>query len=258
MKKLNNEILYGLIDHNNSLLIDKILNKFDKINDDKNEVNNGQIDYEKYFILIICLYKRDENIIKKILKIFKENQFNFDKINVHFRSILSLIINEFMYLIEENDKIKAYKSMFNYYEKMHCYWLYPESNDFEKSLNNLNNGFSFEILDFYFENKDVKDIQSIDDIIVDYFFNYLIQLNNENNNGGDLFNYLYEIGVSQNFDINDENLNKIYKAYLKFVENDNLDRQKLRNYIDENYLDLKNINGKDKINKLKEKLNINY
>ena len=163
-----------------------------------------------------------------------------------------------MYLIEENDKIKAYKSMFNYYEEMHCYWLYPESNDFEKSLNNLNNGFSFEILDFYFENKDVKDIQSIDDIIVDYFFNYLIQLNNENNNGGDLFNYLYEIGVSQNFDINDENLNKIYKAYLKFVENDNLDRQKLRNYIDENYLDLKNINGKDKINKLKEKLNINY
>ena len=258
LKKLNNEILYGLIDHNNSLLIDKILNKFDKINDDKNEVNNGQIDYEKYFILIICLYKRDENIIKKILKIFKENQFNFDKINVHFRSILSLIINEFMYLIEENDKIKAYKSMFNYYEEMHCYWLYPESNDFEKSLNNLNNGFSFEILDFYFENKDVKDIQSIDDIIVDYFFNYLIQLNNKNNNGGDLFNYLYEIGVSQNFDINDENLNKIYKAYLKFVENDNLDRQKLRNYIDENYLDLKNINGKDKINKLKEKLNINY
>ena len=163
-----------------------------------------------------------------------------------------------MYLFEENDKIKAYKSMFNYYEEMHYYWFYEESNDFENSLNNINNGFSFEILDFYFENNNVNDIMSIDDIIVDYFFNYLIQLNNENNNGGDLFNYLYEIGVNKNFDINDKKLNKIYKAYLKFDGNDNLERKKLCNYIDENYLHFKNINDEDKINKLKEKLNINY
>ena len=230
--------------------------KFDKISNDREEGQSGEIDYEKYFILIICLYKRDENIIKKIFEIFKKNEFNFYKINQDFRYILPLIINEFMYLFEEKDKIKVYKSMHQYYEEMQYFLFYPNNKYFKDSLNNINRGFSFDILDFYFEKNDIKNIESIDDIIVDYFFNYISKLNDKNNKGGNLFDYLYEIGVDKSFNINNIRLNKIYEAYLEFVNHMDIDRKKLCNYIDEKYLKLKNINNKDKIINLKKVLKI--
>ena len=254
--KSYNELKYGVIDYNNLDLIEKILIKFDKISNDREEGQSGEIDYDKYFILIICLYKRDENIIKKIFEIFKKNEFNFYKINQDFRYILPLIINEFMYLFEEKDKIKVYKSMHQYYEEMQYFLFYPNNKYFKDSLNNINRGFSFDILDFYFEKNDIKNIESIDDIIVDYFFNYISKLNDKNNKGGNLFDYLYEIGVDKSFNINNIRLNKIYEAYLEFVNHMDIDRKKLCNYIDEKYLKLKNINNKDKIINLKKVLKI--
>ena len=254
--KSYNELIYGVIDYNNLDLIEKILTKFDKISNDREEGQSGEIDYEKYFILIICLYKRDENIIKKIFEIFKKNEFNFYKINQDFRYILPLITNEFMYLFEEKDKIKVYKSMHQYYEEMQYFLFYPNNKYFKDSLNNINRGFSFDILDFYFEKNDIKNIESIDDIIVDYFFNYISKLNDKNNKGGNLFDYLYEIGVDKSFNINNIRLNKIYEAYLEFVNHMDIDRKKLCNYIDEKYLKLKNINNKDKIINLKKVLKI--
>ena len=241
--KYYNELIYGVIDYNNSDLINKILEKFDKINENREEDETGQIDYEKYFILIICIYKRDENIIKKIFEIFKNNEFNLYKIYREFRNILPLIINEFMYLFQEGDKIKVYESMYNYYEEMYYNLFFFDRQNFENSLNNLNKGFSFDILDYYFEKNDIDDIKSIDDIIIDYFFNYINKLNGKNNSESNFINYLYEIGVNQNFDINDDKLKKVFKVYSKFVCNSNIDKNKLVKYIGENYLHLKDVNN---------------
>ena len=219
------------------------MEKFDKINENREEDETGQIDYEKYFILIICIYKRDENIIKKIFEIFKNNKFNLYKIHREFRNILPLIINEFMYLFQEADKIKVYESMYNYYEEMYYNLFFFDRQNFENSLNNLNKGFSFDILDYYFEKNDIDDIKSIDDIIIDYFFNYINKLNGKNNSESNFINYLYEIGVNQNFDINDDKLKKVFKVYSKFVCNSNIDKNKLVKYIGENYLHLKDVNN---------------
>ena len=173
------ELLYELIDYNDSNLIKKILEKFDTPTNDEKEDESGQIEYEKFFILILCLYKRDENVIKKIYDIYKKNNFNLYKINKTYRSVLPLILVEFIYLFPEKEKIVIYKSISKYYEEMYYYFYFADKENYEKALNNLNNGISDEIFDYYFEKYDIignKELLNVDSNIVDYFFRYIKKL----------------------------------------------------------------------------------
>lgn len=99
--KIVNELLYKMIDYNNCELINKILEKFGNITNSKNYDESAKIDYERFFITTICLYKRDEKTVKKIYEIFKNKKFNFYEINKTYRTYLPLILSEFMYLFPE-------------------------------------------------------------------------------------------------------------------------------------------------------------
>ena len=249
-----NKLKYELIDYNNIDLIKKIITKFGNPFNLQKEEDSGEIDYEKYYILFICLFKRDENIIKKIYDIFKDNNYDFYKINKNYRTILPLILNEFMYLFPENEKIKVYKSMEKYNEEMYYNFYFFEKSYFQEALNNLNNGFSFEILDHYFENYEII-YTNVDDIIVDYFFKYLKQLYIKTKNNKSYQDYLYEMCVVKKL-VNDNKLNKIYECYLKFVNKSSVDKEKLLKYCDENYLHLRDINDNKKIEDLKYELKL--
>ena len=152
--KFVNELMYNIIDCNNTELINKILEKFGKPNNSKKDDESGIIEFESLCITIICLYKQDEILVKKIYEIFKKNSFNFYEINKTYRNYLPLILSEFMYLFPEKDKLIIYKSMLKYYEEMFYYFYFIEKENFEYALNNLNNGISEDILDYYFDNYD--------------------------------------------------------------------------------------------------------
>ena len=110
--KINEEIddlFVNIIDYNNTDLINKILDKFGNPTNSKDEDETGQIEFEKKFITILCLFKRDENIVKKIYEIFKKNNFNFYKMNKTYRINLPLILSQFMYLFPDNEKLIIYK-----------------------------------------------------------------------------------------------------------------------------------------------------
>ena len=252
-----NKLKYELIDYNNTKLIKKILDKFDIPGNSQKEEESGEIDYEKYFILFLCLFKKDENIIKKIFDIFEKNNYDFYKINKNYRCILPIIINEFMYLFPEKEKIKVYKSMEQYNEEMYYNFYYLEKSYFQDALINFNNGFSFEILDYYFEKNEIDSNSTFDDIIVDYFYWYLNQLylKNKGENNKSFQDYLYEIVVIKKFDINDKKFDKIENCYNYFIDKI-YPKEKLLNYCDEKYLHFKDFNDKDKIEEIKNLLNL--
>ena len=116
----------------------------------------------------------------KIFDILKKNNFSFYKINKTYKTFLPIILNEFMYLFPEKDKLIIYKSMEQYYEEMFYNLYFLEKDNFEDALNYLNKGFSYEILDYYFDKPDNNNICEVDDIIVDYFFNYISELYKRN------------------------------------------------------------------------------
>ena len=259
-KEYNNkiyELFCELIDCNDNNLISKILEKFDTPTNDVKEDESGRIEYEKVFILILCLYKRDENIIKKIYEIYKKNNFNLYKINKTYRSVLPLILVEFMYLFPEKEKIIIYKSISSYYEEMYYYFYFGDKENFEEALNNLNNGISEEIFDYYFENYDIignKDFLELDSNIIDYFFKYIKKLYEKEKKDIIKFeDYLYDICVEKNFYIDDNTFNKIYGCYSFFIEKNTflLDKNKLLKYYDVNYLNFEEMKDNYKVDEIK-------
>ena len=249
-----NKLLYELIDYNDTNLINKILEQFDIPSNDEKEDETGQIEFEKYFILILCLYKRDETIVQKLYEIYKKNNYNLYKINKTYRSYFSLILVEFMYLIPKNEKILIYKSITQYYEEMYYYFYYFDKENFENSLNNLNKGISDEIYDYYFEKYDIiynEELLKIDSNIVDYFVKYIKKMYQKEKKDEIKFeDYLYDISLKMNYSINDEKFNKIYNCYSSFISKNfhSLDLNKLWKHCKENYLDIKE---NDKIDNIK-------
>ena len=252
--------IYEIIDYNNIELVNKILEKFGNPTNQIEDDYSGQIEYEKFFITILCLYKRDEKLVLKIYEIFKKNNFDLYKINKTYRTYLPLILSEFMYLFPDNEKIIIYKSIYKYYEEMFYYFYFIDKSNFEKALHNLNNGVNNEILDFYFENFNADYQTQIDSIIIDYFFKYLNQLYIKNKGDKDIKfqDYLYDICINKYFEINDNKLIKIYNCYEKFMDkyHFSFDKEKLINYCNENYLHLNEINDTIKIEELKDNLKL--
>ena len=254
------ELLYELIDYNDSNLLNKILEKFDTPTNDEKEDESGQIEYEKFFILILCLYKRDENIIKKIYHIYKKNNFNLYKINKTYRSVLPLILVEFIYLFPEKEKIVIYKSISKYYEEMYYYFYFADKENYEKALNNLNNGISDEIFDYYFENYDIignKELLNVDSNIVDYFFKYIKKLYEKEKKDDMKFeDYLYDICLEKKFNINDNKLKNIYDCYSFFIKKYpySLDKNILRKYCEIKYLNFKEVKDNYKVDEIKKVL----
>ena len=252
-----NKLLYELIDYNNMNLINKILEKFDTPSNDEKEDETGQIEFEKYFILILCLYKRDETIVQKLYEIYKKNNYNMYKINKTYRSYFSLILVEFMYLIPKNEKILIYKSITQYYEEMYYYFYFFDKENFENALNNLNKGISDEIYDYYFEKYDIiynEELLKIDSNIVDYFVKYIKKMYQKEKKDEIKFeDYLYDISLKMNYSINDEKFNKIYNCYSTFISKNfySLDLNKLWKYCKENYLNIKEKDENDKIDNIK-------
>ena len=255
-----NKLLYEMIDYKNTNLIDQILMKFDNPTNNEKEDDSGQIEFETFVILFLCLFKRDENLVNKIYEIYKNTNFNIYKINKTYRNVLPIILCEFMCLFPEKEKIIIYKSISQYYQEMFYYFYFLDKQNFEGALNNLNNGFSDEILDYYFDNYEnlgnngfCKD----DDIIIDYFFKYIKMLYNKDENNKMTFQeYIYDICAIKNFNINDKKFKKIYSKYLLFIGkyNTSIDKTKLFNYCDENYLHLKELNNEKMIAKIKQAL----
>ena len=244
----NYKLIYEVIDYNNTELINKILDKFDKPNNLIEEDKSGEIDNEKMFIFILCYYKKEEEIVKKIYNIFKKTNFDLYKINKAYRTFLPLILNKFMYLFPEKEKILIYKSMAKYYEEMYYNFYFIEKENFEQSLNHLNNGFSYEILDFYFENFDIDyDTCKVDDIIIDYFYKYLYQIYTTNKIEKTFQEFLIDIYVNKSYEISDKKYNNVYECYLMFVFNRAIDKGKLFTYCDDNYLHLKEIKDEDEM-----------
>ena len=258
--KFVNELMYNIIDYNNTELINKILSKFgNPINTQKDD-ESGTIEFERFFITIICIYKKDENIVKKIYEIFKNKKFNLYEINKSYRTYLPLILSEFMYLFPEEDKIKIYKSMFKYYEEFFYYFYFLDKDNFEYALNNLNNGISEDILDYYFDNYDKINIQEnckVESIIIDYFFKYINKLYDMEKNKEIKFqDYLFDICVIKNFDIGDTKFSNIYECYLLYVKgnSNSIDKNKLFYYCNEKYIHFEKINDNKKIKALKMSL----
>ena len=255
--KIVNELFYKMIDYNNTELINKILEKFGNITNSKKEDESAKIEYERFFITTICLYKRDENTVKKIYEIFKNKKFNFYEINKTYRTYLPLILSEFMYLFPEEEKILVYKSMLKYYEEMFYYFYFLEKENFEYALNNLNDGISEEILDYYFENYDkiyIEGICKVGSIIIDYFFKYINKLYDLRTNKEVTFqDYLFDICVNKNFDIKDKKFKNIYECYLLYTkrQSHNINTDELFKYCNDKYLHLEKINEEKKINDLK-------
>ena len=246
-----------MIDQNKTEVRNNIGKKVSNITNSKKEDESGIIEYERFFITIICLYKRDENIVKKIFEIFKNKKFNLYEINKTYRNDLPLILSEFMYLFPEEEKILVYKSMLKYYEEMYYYFYFLEKENFEYALNDLNDGISEEILDYFFENYDkiyIEGICKAGSIIIDYFFKYINKLYDLRTNKEVTFqDYLFDICVNKNFDINDKKFKNIYKCYLLYVkkQSHNIDTDKLLKYCNEKYLHLEKINEEKKKNDLK-------
>ena len=259
-----NELLFELIDYKDTNLINKILEKFDTPSNDLKEDESGQIEYESFFILILCLCKRDENIIKKIYEIYKKNNFNLYTINKTYRCILPLILLEFMYLFPEKEKIVIYKSILKYYEEMYYYFYFIDKQNLEEALNNLNNGISDEIFDYYFENYDIiwnKDLVNVDSNIIDYFFKYIKALyqkekEKKNKNEMKFEAYLYDICINKKFNIDDNKFNKIYEFYSLFIKtySNLITKDKLLKYCDENYLHFREMNNIYKVDEIKQSL----
>ena len=255
--KIVNELIYKTIDYNNTELIKRILEKLGNKTNSKKDDESGIIDFEIFFITIICLYKRDENMVKKIYEIFKNKKFNLYEINKTYRNYLPLILSEFMYLFPEEEKIIVYKSIFKYYEEMFYYFYFLEKENFEYALNNLNDGISEEILDYYFDNYNkiyIEGICKAGSIIIDYFFKYINKLYDLRTNKEITFqDYLYDICVGKNFDIKDKKFKNIYECYLLYVkrQSHNINTDELLKYCNEKYLHLEKINKEKKINDLK-------
>ena len=255
-KEYFSKLIYEIIDYNNTELINKIIEKFDKPNNSLEEDISGEIDFEKIFIFIICLFKREEKIVKKLYDSYKKSNYNLYKINKTYRTFFPIILNEFMYLFPEKEKLIIYKSIAQYYEEMFYNLYFLEKENFEEALNYLNNGLSYEILDYYFDNFDINDNCKVDDIIVDYFFKYINQLFSNNIIFKSFQDYLYDICVNKEFEINDNKFQKIHECYLIFVNKSSIDKEKLLIYCDEKYLHLKEIKDNKKIKTLKNKLNL--
>ena len=260
-KKINKEInslVYEVIDYNNTDLINKILEKFDNPTNIKEEDESGQIEYEKFFITIICIFKRDENIVKKIYEIFKKNNFNLYQINKTYRIYLPLILIEFMYLFPENEKIMIYKSIAHYYEEMYYNFYFLEKEDFEYALNILNDGMPYDVLDYFFDNFEDIYIEyncKVDSIIIDYFFKYIKKLYDESKHSEIIFqDYLYEVFINKSLESDNSKIKNIYKCYLLFIGNHSIDADKLYTYLNDKYLHLNELKDNTKIEALKDYL----
>ena len=170
-----------------------------------------------------------------------------------------MILSEFMYLFPENEKIIIYKSIFQYYEEMFYNFYYFDQFDFVEGLNNLNNGLSYDVLDYFFDNYDniySDNYLKVDNIIIDYFFKYTKTLyDNNKDNKISYQNFLYDICINKSLNLGDNKINRIYKCYLLFMNNNNcIDKDKLYQYYEDNYLHLKELNDNIKIQKLKDYL----
>ena len=237
-----NELLFKIINYNNTDLIDTIISKFEGAKNPEKEDKSGQIEFESSFIKIICLCKRDENVVKQIYKIFKKNNFNLYKINKTYRNDLPLILMEFMYLFEEKEKIIIYKSLFQYYEEMYYYFYFLEKDNFEYALNNLNNGISEDILNFYFENFEEinkKETRIVEDVIIDYFYKYIKILYEKNKNVNLSFqDYLYDLSINKKFEIGERKFKNLWGCYCQyFTDNsESINKDKLFEYCNNKYL----------------------
>ena len=250
------ELIYKSLDYNNSELIDKILTKIENPINSKKDDESGLIEFEIFYITIICLYKKEEKVIKKIYEFLKDKKFNLYELNKNFRAYLPLILSKFMYLFPEQDKIMIYKSLFDYYEEMYYYNAYFINDNYENALNNLNDGISEDILDFYFDNYNKiykEDKCKVGSMIIDYFFNYMKKLFDSINNKENSFqDYIYDICVIKNFNIDDTKFKNIYMCYLKYTGqfSSYIDKNKLLKYCDEKYLHLEKFKDQQMVEKL--------
>ena len=169
-----------------------------------------------------------------------------------------------MYLFPEKEKIVIYKSILKYYEEMYYYFYFIDKQNFEEALNNLNNGISDEIFDYYFENYDIiwnKDLVNVDSNIIDYFFKYIKALyqkekEKKNKNEMKFEDYLYDICINKKFNIDGNKFNKIYEFYSLFIKtySNLITKDKLLKYCDENYLHFKEMNNIYKVDEIKQSL----
>jgi len=147
--------------------------------------------------------------------------------------------------------------MLKYYEEMFYYFYFLEKENFEYALNNLNDGISEEILDYYFDNYDkiyIEGICKAENIIIDYFFKYINKLYDLRTNKEITFqDYLFNICVNKNFDIKDKKFENIYECYLLYVkrQSHNINTDELLKYCNEKYLHLEKFNEEKKVNDLK-------
>ena len=146
---------------------------------------------------------------------------------------------------------------------MFYYFYFLEKENFEYALNNLNDGISEEILDYYFENFDkiyIEHQYKAGSIIIDYFFKYIHKLYYLSKNKNIKFqDYLFDLCVNKNFDSKDKKFKNIYESYLLYLKkhSDNINMDELFKYCNEKYLHLEKINEEKKIEDIKNTLYLN-